>query len=113
MSNLAILADWQKWFQDFAIEDIRKALDLETRNQPSLEIGLIILSLIGTEALSGYSAGKPADGTTFVDFVKAYFPSAYGPYANQIYASLRNGLAHDYVVKGHRRRWSQDYPVSA
>ncbi len=93
------MAQWEKWFNVFVIEDIRKCLDLETHNQPSLQIGLIILSLIGTEALSGYFAGQPADRTTFVPFVKQYFPRAYSPYAEQIYASLRNGLAHDYVIK--------------
>lgn len=99
MNDLQILADWQKWFEDFVIEDINKALGLEAQNQPSLEIGLIILSLIGVEALSGYFAGKKADKKTFVEFVEHYFPPSYRGFSTAIYESLRNGLAHDYIVK--------------
>ena len=98
MTEDELFDKWKKWFYTFAIADIEHALDGD-----SLQIGLIILSLIATEALSGYYCGRPADRGTFVSFVERYFPPEYVPYASDIYASLRNGLAHDYIVKGTER----------
>jgi hypothetical protein len=85
---------WRKWIEDFVINDVRKALEGDT-----LEVGLIILSLLGTECLSGYYCGKKANRLTFVEFVNKYFPPLYHPYAEFIYLSLRDGLVHDYIIK--------------
>ena len=82
MSNLERFEYWKKWFESSVIEDITKVLYSEARGQPSPQIGLIILSLIGTEALSGYFAGREAGRSTFVEFIKVYFPPAYAAYSN-------------------------------
>ena len=84
---------WKNWIEAFVVNDIKKALEKD-----ALEVGLIILTLLGTECLSAYYTGKRnSDGGTFEKFVKKYFPPAYTQYADKIYHSLRNGLAHSYV----------------
>ncbi len=97
MTDLEILVKWQEWIEKFVIEDIRKSL--KAPEDSAIQIGLIILSLLGTECLSGYYVGKPADDKTFSEFMRKYFPPAYSKYDIQIYKSLRNGLLHDYVTK--------------
>jgi len=77
----------------FVIDDIKKALDKD-----ALEVGLIILTLLGIECLSAYYTGKrDSDSGTFEKFMRKYFPPAYTQYADKIYRSLRNGLAHSYT----------------
>ncbi len=52
MSDLEILVKWQEWIEKFVIEDVRKSLNVP--EDSAIQIGLIILSLLGTECLSGY-----------------------------------------------------------
>ena len=84
---------WKGWIEAFVINDIKKALDRD-----ALEVGLVILTLLGTECLSAYYAGKrDSDASTFEKFVKKYFSPPYTQYADKIYRSLRHGLVHSYV----------------
>lgn len=93
VTDTEFISTWKRWIEDFIINDIKKALDKDV-----LEVGLIILTLLGTECLSSYYTGKrDSDVSTFEKFVKKYFPPIYTPHADKIYRSLRNGLAHSYV----------------
>jgi len=94
MIDLIAVKDWQKSLEDFVINDITRAVQAD-----NLEVGLIILTLIATECLSGYFSGRDANRQTFVAFVSRYFPDSYKPYADTIYGKLRDGLLHDYIVK--------------
>jgi len=87
--------EFHKYFTAFVVEDVKKSL------KASIEVGTIILTTVGIECLSGYHAGKDADRDQFVNFVQV-FMSSYTNYADDIYACIRNGLAHDYVVKENR-----------
>ena len=103
MSDDEKLMAWRDWFNVFVVEDIKRAIDDE---RELLQVGLIILSLLHTEALSGYYFGTKAEKKTFVPFVLRYFPATYYPLAEDIYI-LRNQLAHDYIsekfaLKGKR-----------
>jgi hypothetical protein len=84
--------EFHKSFQDFVVKDVEKAL------KGDVEVGTIILTVIGIECLSGYYEGKNSNGETFKSFVQAFMPS-YAAYAEKIYACIRNGLAHDYIIK--------------
>jgi hypothetical protein len=93
VADTDFIKTWKLWIEAFIINDIKKALDKD-----ALEVGLIILTLLGTECLSAYYSGKrDSDIATFEKYVKKYFPPVYTPYANTIYRSLRNGLAHSYI----------------
>ena len=58
----------------------------------------MILTTVGIECLSGYYAGQEANRDHFTNFI-AHFMPEYAPFASDIYACVRNGLAHDYVIK--------------
>jgi len=86
---------WLKFkasFEKFIVQDIKKALLAD------IEVGTFVLTAIGIECLSGYFAGKPSDNNTFQDFIKAFMPE-YHTHALSIYKCIRNGLAHDYIIK--------------
>lgn len=87
------IRNWKRWIEVFVINDIKRALERD-----ALEVGLIILTLLGADCISAYYTGTRKSGlATFEKFVKAYFPPVYTPYAGAIYRSLRHGLAHSYV----------------
>src|SRR5260221_8203255 len=88
------IGTWRHWIDSFVIQDIQKALDRD-----ALEVGLIVLTLLGIDCLGAYYVGaRIGTGSSFERFMKRYFPAPYGPYANLIYRSLRHGLVHRYVV---------------
>ena len=84
--------EFRKYFEAFVIGDVEKSL------QAKIEVGTIILTTVGIECLSGYYAGEEADRKHFVEFVQEFMP-AYASYADDVYTCVRNGLAHDYVIK--------------
>ncbi len=84
--------EFRKYFDAFVVDDIEKSL------RAGLEVGTIILTTVGIECLSGYYAGAEADRKPFVEFMREFMPE-YANYADDIYTCVRNGLAHDYVVK--------------
>lgn len=84
--------EFHQYFIAFVVGDVKKSL------QANIEVGTIILTTAGIECLSGYFAGQEAERKHFVDFIQTFMP-AYAKYADDIYACIRNGLAHDYVVK--------------
>ena len=95
MTDQEFLKSWKRWIEAFVINDIKTAL-----NKDALEVGLIILTLLGIECLSAYYTGKRDSSlSTFEKFMKKYFPPSYGKYTDKIYISLRNGLVHSYVPK--------------
>ena len=84
-------------WRDFVVNDIRGSL-----NKDTLEVGLIILTMVGIDCISGYFAGRRADTTTFKQFVTSkYFPAAYHSLADDLF-QLRNGLVHDYISKNNK-----------
>ncbi len=88
---------WRKFresFEKFIVQDLKKALNAE------VEVGVIILTVIGIESLSGYFAGKKSDGETFKAFIDAFMPE-YSAHTETLYKCIRNGLAHDYIIKEH------------
>lgn len=89
------LEQWRISIDAFVINDVRKAL-----SAGNLEVGLIIITLVGVDCLGGYFAGKPAERKHFEKFIKNYFPSSYKNFAGEIY-ELRNHLLHDYVIPRH------------
>jgi len=84
-------------FEKFVVQDLKKALDAD------VEVGTIILTTVGIECLSGYFAGKESDGKTFIEFIAEFMP-AYSIHAEAIYRCIRNGLAHDYIIKENEGR---------
>jgi hypothetical protein len=74
------------------VDDINKSLKAE------IEVGTIILTVIGIDCLSGYYAGKPTEKVLFVQFIEDFMPT-YAAHALDIYECIRNGLAHDYIIK--------------
>lgn len=84
-------AEFREKFEVFVVGDVNKAL------QAGVEVGVIILTTVGIECLSGYYAGKKAERKHFVKFMQDFMP-AYDSYADDIYGCIRNGLAHDYVI---------------
>lgn len=91
-ADVTLWTEFRKYFDAFVVQDVKKSL------QAGLEVGTIILTTVGIECLSGYYAGKEAKRKHFVSFMKDFMPT-YAAFANDIYACVRNGLAHDYVVK--------------
>jgi hypothetical protein len=88
-------AEFREKFEAFVVGDVNKAL------QAGIEVGLIILTTVGIECLSGYYAGRKADRGLFVKFMQDFMP-VYSDYADDIYGCIRNGLAHDYVINVNR-----------
>lgn len=86
------LQQFQNAFTNFVVKDVEKSL------KGDLEVGTIILVVIGIECLSGYYVGKESNRQTFVSFVNDFLPQ-YAPHADNIYACIRDGLAHDYIIK--------------
>jgi hypothetical protein len=87
--------DWQKFrdsFEKFVVQDLKKSLNA------GVEVGVIILTAVGLECLSGYFEGKSADDKTFKSFINKFMPN-YSDHAEVIYKCVRNGLAHDYIIK--------------
>ena len=98
------LQEFQNSFTNFVVKDVEKSI------RGDLEVGVIILVVIGLECLSGYYAGKESDRQTFVKFVSDFLPD-YAPHADNIYACIRDGLAHDYIIKdvhGKSFRFTRD-----
>jgi hypothetical protein len=86
---------WYKFkesFEKFIIRDLEKAL------KANIEVGTIILTVIGIESLSGYFVGEKSNGKTFKKFIDTFMP-AYSNHAESLYKCIRNGLAHDYIIK--------------
>jgi len=88
--------EFRQYFTAFVVDDVKKSLDI------GIEVGTIILTTIGIECLSGYYAGKETKREHFVKFVQDFMPE-YGNLADDIYECIRNGLAHDYVVKENKK----------
>ena len=112
MSNIIKLPDdenlwseFHRYFIAFVVGDIEKSL------QVGIEVGTIILTTVGIECLGGYYSGRTIEKSSapnpkekrkreridFVKFMQDFMPS-YKKYADDIYACIRNGLAHDYVT---------------
>lgn len=87
--------DWQRFrdsFEKFVIQDLKKAL------RADVEVGTIVLTAVGIECLSGYFVGKKSDDKTFKSFIDKFMPM-YSSHAVTLYKCIRNGLAHDYIIK--------------
>ena len=87
--------EWQKFrdsFEKFVVQDLQKSLNA------GVEVGTIILTVVGIECLSGYFEGEPANDKTFKSFINEFMPN-YSNHAEAIYKCIRNGLAHDYIIK--------------
>ena len=91
-ADVSLWMEFHRYFVAFVVEDVRKSLE------SNIEVGTIILTTVGIECLCGYFAGQKAERKHFVDFIQMFMTS-YAKYADDIYACIRNGLAHDYVVK--------------
>jgi hypothetical protein len=92
--------EWEKFrssFEKFVVKDLEKALNAD------IEVGIIILTAVGIECLSGYFAGKASNGETFKGFIDKFMPT-YSIHAETIYKCIRNGLAHDYIIKENEGR---------
>lgn len=92
MDQSKLLRLWKESMEQFVIHDIKASLQKDV-----LEVGLIILTLIGIDSLSGYYVGEKASTQTFKKFIQtSYFPKSYHHLADDIYV-LRNRLVHDYT----------------
>ena len=92
-----VLQEWKQSVENFVVSDIRGCLDRDI-----LEVGLIILTLVGIDCLGGYFTGKQSEQETFREFISSkYFPLEYQNVAGELYV-LRNGLVHDYTTKHNR-----------
>lgn len=95
--------DWKANYERFAIQDIRKVLELDHileqigNPEGNISVGLILLTFTAVESLSGYFAGQTANDTSRNGFMKEYFPPEYKTHINSIHL-LRNSLAHDYAL---------------
>lgn len=97
MEYLETISHWKESIEKFIMNDIKKCLDLDI-----METGLIILTLSGTECISGYYCGRKADDNTFIEFLNSkFFPEEYNKYSENIYKHLRNGLVHDHTNKNN------------
>jgi hypothetical protein len=88
--------EFRQYFTAFVVNDVEKSLKI------GIEVGTIILTTIGIECLGGYYAGYETNREHFVNFMQDFMPE-YGRLADDIYECIRNGLAHDYVVKENRK----------
>jgi len=84
--------EFRKSFYEFVVRDIEKAV------LGNVEAGTIIMTVMAIECISGYYEGKNSNAETFGNFIQAFMPS-YSAYAEDIYICIRNGLAHDYIIK--------------
>jgi hypothetical protein len=84
-------------FKNFIVKDLEKALSAH------VEVGTIILTIVGIESLSGYFVGKNSDDKTFMAFIGEFMPE-YSSHAETLYKCVRNGLAHDYIIKEHKKQ---------
>ena len=95
MTDATVIKAWKENFEKFIIRDIERAIEKD-----NLEVGLIILTFVAVECLSGYYAGRVASGRTFIKLIKECFPSEYKPFAGRLYG-LRSDLAHNYAPRGN------------
>jgi hypothetical protein len=92
--------DWHTFkdsFERFVVQDLKKSL------KANVEVGVIILTTIGIDCLSGYFTGKESDGDTFKKFIDRFMPN-YSPHAVTLYKCVRNGLAHKYIIKEYEQK---------
>jgi hypothetical protein len=89
-------AEFRRDFENFVVKDIQKSLDAE------IEVGVIILTVVGIDCLGGYYAGDESKKEYFVRFTQTFMPSSYAIYAGDIYHCVRNGLVHAYVLNWKR-----------
>ncbi len=75
--NINTWNGFKQSFEQFVVNDIRKSLGA------GVEVGTIILTVVGIEALSGYFRGRKSDGETFKQFIQAFMPQ-YAKYAEGI-----------------------------
>lgn len=90
-----MMHDWHRFkesFEKFIVQDLKKSLNA------NVEVGVIVLTSIGIECLSGYFTGKESDDKTFSIFIERFMPQ-YSPHAVTLYKCVRNGLAHKYIIK--------------
>ena len=92
-----ILQKFRESFESFVVQDLLKALDAE------IEVGTIVLTVLGIESLSGYLIGDESNHETFKAFIDNFMPE-YSSHAVTLYKCIRNGLAHDYVIKEYQRK---------
>jgi hypothetical protein len=90
--NKKLWNDFRKSFDDFIVGDIQKSLEV------GIEVGTIILTIIGIECLSGYFMGRESNPRTFRHFIHTFMPEYYS-IADALYKCIRNGLMHDYIIK--------------
>ncbi|HCK64907.1 MAG TPA: hypothetical protein DHW49_01450 [Anaerolineae bacterium] len=90
-------SEFHHYFTAFVVGDIKKSLQFD------IQVGTIILTTIGLECLSGYYAGQETNRQHFVKFMKDFMPADYGYLGDDIYECVRNGLAHDYVIKQNNK----------
>lgn len=89
------LQNWINDMEKFSIGELRKAIEKD-----DLEVGLIILTVVGIDCLGAYLAGIPdVNRRTFKDFLQKYFPLIYQQHQmiDDIYI-LRCGLVHQYKI---------------
>lgn len=96
--NEDIVVKWEKSIEDFVMADLRRAVGAN-----NLQVGLIILSFVAVETLSGYFVGDMGDTEPFIKFIResGYFPQKYRSQelAKDLHFHLRSKLVHDYVSK--------------
>lgn len=102
MDDIELFHRFKKSYYAFVVDDLKRA---ETAN---LQVGLIILTLIGIDTLGGYFCGAESDDGTFQKFIKRFMPAIYKPHAKTLYGFVRSGLLHNYVV-GDRENRSRRY----
>lgn len=102
MDSIELFHRFKKSYYSFVVDDLKRA---ETAN---LQVGLIILTLIGIDTLGGYFCGAESDDGTFRKFIKRFMPATYKPHAKTLYGFVRSGLLHNYVV-GDRFNKSRGY----
>ena len=85
-------SEFRKYFNEFVVEDIKKALSA------SVQVGVLILSINGIEVLGGFHSGTKGGRDSFCKFIEKFMPQ-YKRYANSLYTCVRNGLFHDYRIK--------------
>ena len=98
----------QNWINDmekFSIGELRKAVEKD-----DLEVGLIILTVVGIDCLGAYLAGRQdVVPQTFKDFINKYFSLTYQQHQmiDNIYI-LRCGLVHQYKINDDKFYFVRD-----
>ncbi len=95
-SDEKLWIEFRQYFTAFVVNDVEKSLKI------GIEVGSIILTTIGIECLGGYYAGEETKREHFVKFLQDFMPN-YATLADDIYECIRNGLAHDYVIKENKQ----------